>query len=172
MADPKEVIEIRDPEVNVEEIMERIRQRVQERRTNAKAQGLDYDRLTETRSALTSSGRRLGTDFYYDLYQARQSADSLWVSLSVMGNERYPQFLASLIGRVRHALHHLVIYYVNMLAGRQVAFNRSAIGAVSGLADANEEIAERVQNLEKEVVDLRERLAAYEANMAEKQVKQ
>jgi len=162
MTDPNEVIDIRTPEVNVEAIMERIRERVQQRRAKAQEQGLVYDRLTESGSPIDSTGRRLSSDFYYDLYQARQGADSIWVSLSVVGNNRYPQILNSLITRFRHALHHLVIYYVNMLAGRQISFNRASIGAIEELARANELMAERLAALEKEVEILSERLAGYD----------
>ena len=162
MADPGEVVDIREPEVNVEEIMARIRERVQQRRARAEAEGLAYDRLVDGDLAFDASGRRLGADFYYDLYQARQGADSIWVSLSVIGNQRYPQMLGAFITRIHHAAHQLVLYYVNMLAGRQVNFNRAVIGAVSGLAEANESMAERMEALEKEVADLRERLAQFE----------
>jgi hypothetical protein len=162
MTEPKEVIDIRTPEVNVEEIMERIRERVQQRRDKAQAQGLVYDRLTDTASSINPAGRKLSSDFYYDLYQARQGADSIWVSLSVIGNNRYPQFLNSFITRLRHALHQLVIYYVNMLAGRQINFNRASIGAIVELAEANELMAERLEALEKEIEVLSERLAQYE----------
>lgn len=159
--EPEDVIDIRDPDINVEEIMERIRQRIRERRKQAQAQGLDYDRLTD--GALGSpGGHRLPDDFYYDLHQARESAETIWVPLSVVGGGRYPQFLASLVNRLRGAAHQLVLYYVNMLAGRQIVFNRAAVSAVSGLAEAGEDAAQRLQRLEEEVASLRARLAALE----------
>jgi len=158
MIDPKDVVEIRTPEVNVEEVMEKIRQRVHARRANALRQGVDYDRLTSASPARTG-GRQLQSNFYYDLNQARQSADSIWVSLSVVGNSRYPEFVGSFVTRVRQSLHQLVIYYVNMLAGRQVNYNRANIDAVIGLAEAHEAAIERIETLEKEVAALREQLA-------------
>lgn len=156
--EPKDVVEIRTPDVNVEEIMEKIRLRVQQRRAGALSQGFDYDRLTDSSSA-HASGRQLRSDFRYDLNQARQSADSIWVSLSVVGNSRYPEVISSFVTRIRHSLHQLVIYYVNMLAGRQVNYNRATIDAVTGLAEAHEAAIERLDALEKEVSALREQLA-------------
>jgi hypothetical protein len=156
--EPKDVVEIRTPEVDVEEIMEKIRGRVHQRRATALSQGLDYDRLTNTSSS-HATGRQLQSNFYYDLNQARQSADSIWVSLSVVGNSRYPEVISSFVTRVRQSLHQMVIYYVNMLAGRQVNYNRATIDAVTGLAEAHEAAIERLEALEKEVAALREQLA-------------
>ncbi|MBI3957701.1 MAG: hypothetical protein HY328_02740 [Chloroflexi bacterium] len=161
MAEPEEVIDIRDAEVNVEEIMGRIRERIRQRRGQAQAQGLDYDRLVDGGAGRDVAGRRLSVDFYYDLYQARQSAETIWVSLSVVG-QRSPAFLGSAVSRVRRAAHELVLYYVNMLAGRQAVFNRSAVSAVSGLAASGEEMGERLEALEEEAAVLRERIAVLE----------
>lgn len=159
MADVQDVVEIRDPEIDVQEVMERIQQRVRQRREDALSRNLVYDRLTDSDASHNTAERRLSSDFYYDLYQARQSADSIWVSLSVLGNERYPKALNSAITRVRHALHQVVIYYVNMLAGRQVVFNRTATDAMAELAAANEKLSERLEALEKEVATLRAQAA-------------
>lgn len=163
MADVQDVVEIRDPEIDVHEVMERIQQRVRQRRQDALSRNLVYDRLTEMDASLNTAERRLSSDFYYDLYQARQSADSLWVSLSVVGNERYPKILNSLITRVRHALHLAIIYYVNMLAGRQVVFNRTVIDAMTALAEANEKMSERLEAMEKEVAALRAQIDQQES---------
>ena len=161
MVDPADVIDIRDPDIDVEEIMQRIRQRIRERRAQAQARGLDYDRLTD--GALDGGpDRHLSGDLYYDLHQARESAETIWVPLSVVGEQRYPRFLTPLLNRVRHAAHHLVLYYVNMLAGRQIVFNRAAVSAVSGLAEADEKTVERLLVLEQEVASLRERVAVLE----------
>jgi len=165
MAEPEEVIEIRDPEVNVEEVMGRIRERIRERRDQAQAQGLDYDRLVDGSAGKDVAGRRLSADFYYDLYQARQSAETIWVSLSVVG-QRSPAFLGSVVDRVRQAAHELVLYYVNMLAGRQTVFNRTAVSAVSDLAAVNENMSERLELVEQEMALLRERFGLLEKGEA------
>ncbi len=160
-AEPEDVIDIRDSDIDVEEIMERIRQRVRARRAQAQARGLDYDRLTDG-SLEGGSSRFLSGDLYYDIYQVRESAETIWVTLSVVGEQRYPKFLVSLLNRLRHAAHQLVLYYVNMLAGRQIVFNRATASAVAGLAEAGESTAERLRGLEQEVATLRAHLAALE----------
>jgi len=158
MSESKDTIEIRDPEVDVEEIMSRIRQRIQERRSQAQAQGLDYDGLVDDQATSFRTSGRFDPDLYYDLHQVRNSADTIWVSLSIV--ERQVPVVGSLLTRLRRELHSLVIYYVNMLAGRQVVFNRSVAGVLPALVDALDESQERVTALEKELVDLRQRVEA------------
>lgn len=154
-----DVIEIRDSEIDVEDIMARIRERIRNRRDQADAQGLDYDRLTKEHTSYNTDGT-LSTDFYYDLRQVRENADSIWVSLSVV--ERDIPLVGSLVTRARRMVHSLVLYYVNMLAGKQVVFNRSAASALSELASHSEGTGARIQELESEVEALRERIAALE----------
>lgn len=148
------VIDIRQPDVDVNEVMARIRARIQARRLAAQEKGLDFDRLPGYDETATRRGHLSG-DFYYDLHQSRQSAEEIWVSLSLMGDERYPRWLSAPIRRIRHAAHQLVLYYVNMLAGRQVVFNRSAVGALAEMADTIEQMAARLDALEREVQALR-----------------
>jgi hypothetical protein len=147
-------IDIRQPDVNVVEVMTRIRARLQARRLEAQEKGLDFDRLPG-HDELAARNGHLSGDFYYDLHQTRQGAEEIWVSMSLMGDERYPRLLSGLIRRVRHAAHQLVLYYVNMLAGRQVNFNRSAAGALAGMAETVEQMAARIEALEREVQSLR-----------------
>lgn len=147
-------IDIRQPDVNVVEVMARIRARLQARRLEAQEKGLDFDRLPGHDELAARSGHLSG-DFYYDLHQMRQGAEEIWVAMSLMGDERYPRWLGGVIRRVRHAAHQLVLYYVNMLAGRQVNFNRSAAGALAGMAETVEQMAARIEALEREVQTLR-----------------
>lgn len=159
MKNPEDVIEIRDPEIDVEDIMARIRERIRNRRDQAEAQGLDYDRLTDDRRTYDGDGE-LSSDFYYDLRQVRENADSIWVSLSVVGRDI--PIVGSLVTRVRRMVHSLVLYYVNMLAGRQVVFNRSVASVLSGLVSHTDTTEGRIQELESEVDQLRQRIAALE----------
>lgn len=154
-----DVIEIRDSEIDVEDIMARIRERIRNRRDQAEAQGLDYDRLTDERVSGNTDGT-LSSDFYYDLRQARENANSIWISLSVV--DRDIPLIGSLVRRARRIVHSLVLYYVNMLAGKQVVFNRSAASVLSDLASHSEGTDARIQELEAEVEALHERIAALE----------
>jgi hypothetical protein len=159
MPDVEQVIDIRDPEINVEEIMARIRERLRQRRTQASAQGLDYDRLVGDDRTVASG--TLSTDLYYDLHQLRTTAESIWVP-SAMRDRHFPPLINSVLFRLENLFHRLALKYVNMLAGRQVVFNRAAVGVLTGTLRALEQNQARVETLEKQVSELRECLAKFE----------
>ncbi|MBI4787804.1 MAG: hypothetical protein HY782_12230 [Chloroflexi bacterium] len=162
MTDVQQVIEIRDPEINVEETMSRIRARIRERRAQAEAKGLDYDRLAGEGLPAVGAGS-LGADFYYDLHQIRTNAESIWVSLA-MRDRRIP-VLNPLLYRIEKLLHRLALKYVNLLAGRQVVFNRATASVMSGMAHALEQNDARAKALEKDVSALQARLAKLEQTL-------
>jgi hypothetical protein len=160
MAQLDDVIEIRDPDIDVEEIMTQIRKRIQQRRAEAQGQGLDYDRLVDDNSYAPHAVDQSDSELAYEIYQVRSTADTIWVSLSIAGR-RVP-LIDGLVARVRRELHNLVIYYVNMLAGRQVAFNRSAANVLLRLVETRNESRDQIAALEEEVAGLRQRLEAME----------
>ena len=152
MIDPQEVIDIRDPEINVEEIMQRLRERIHQRRLNARAEGKETHYLLQSEASASSENPFSG-EFYYDLRLLREQAESIWVSPSVVG--RPLPLLNRLWLRVRRAAHELVIYYVNMLAGRQVTVNRTTANLLGELVQVVETLAKRVETLERELAELR-----------------
>lgn len=156
MAD--QVIEIRDPEINTEEIMARIRQRIRERRAQAEGRGLDYDRLVDDPSRAESG--RLASDLYYDLNKMRSTADSLWVSVQLY--DSHLPLVNAWYMRIKGKLHGIVVDYINRLAGRQVAFNQTTEHVLSGMVHAFEDNDARVEALEKQIIELRDRLAKFE----------
>lgn len=159
MSDVDPVIEIRDPEINVEEIMARIRERLRQRRAQASAQGLDYDRLIG--EARTADAGMLDTDLFYDLHQLHTSAEAIWVP-SAMRDRHFPPVINSVLFQLENLFHRLALKYVNMLAGRQIVFNRAAVEVLTSVSRAREQDAARLEALEKQVSELRERLAKFE----------
>ncbi|MBM3128956.1 MAG: hypothetical protein FJ009_10105 [Chloroflexi bacterium] len=159
MSDVEQVIDIRDPEINVEEIMARIRERLRQRRAQASAQGLDYDRLVDDERVIASGA--LSADLYYDLHQLRTTAESIWVP-SAMRDRHFPPLLNALLFRTENLFHRLALKYVNMLAGRQVVFNRAATSIVTSVLRQLEQDDAHIETLEKQVKELRERLAKIE----------
>jgi hypothetical protein len=157
MTETEQIIEMRgDPEINVEEIMQRVRERVRQRRALAAEQGLDYDHLMDDRADAHPAGR-LSADLYYDLHQLRTNVDAPMVSLAM--RDRQFAIFNALLFRIERLLHRLVIKYSNVMAGRQVVFNRASVHVITELARALEEDGARIAELEKQVTDLRERLA-------------
>lgn len=132
--------DIRDPEVNVEEIMTRIRERIRQRAQAAEANGQHYGL-----PSLTAS-RKLPAELYKLLDQTRASAASVRVPLAAS---------SGLAGKVRKVVHQLVVYYVNMLADKQIVFNRASANTHKQLAQALEAALARIEVLEQDIASLR-----------------
>jgi O-antigen chain-terminating methyltransferase len=157
------IIEIGDPEIDVEKIMARIRENIRRRREEAKQRGLDFDNMASgTYEGL--EGGRFNSELYYELHQVNSLYDRILVGPSIV--PRHFPLLGKLVSRLRRELHNLVIYYVNMLGGRQVAFNRAVVNVLNKLIEQLDEKIE-VDDLRKEMEEIRRRLANLEAKMEE-----
>jgi hypothetical protein len=162
--DLNEIIENRDPEIDAEAIMRQIRENIRQRRAQAEAQGLDYEAFVEGLYASQVTAR-FNHSLYYDLRRMSVGYDKVGVGLSLT-ESRLP-LIAPLVQRFRKALHHLVIYYVNILAGQQARFNEYVVRALTGLVKELEEgpTPTEVEALRQEVAQLRARLEQLEAGI-------
>jgi len=162
--DLSKIIEIRDPEIDAEAIMRQIRENIRQRRAQAEGQGLDYEAFVEGlyTSQVTA---RFDHSLYYDLRRMSVGYDKVGVGLSLT-ESRIP-LIAPLVQRFRKALHHLVIYYVNILAGQQARFNEYVVRALTGLVKELEEgpTPTEVEALRQEIAQLQARLEQLEAGM-------
>jgi len=158
MAELAHVIEISAPEVNGEDIIARIQKRIPQRRTEAEAQGLDYEHLVGGTAMGFSPG------LHYDLYLARKRADTIEVPLSLV-KSKVP-VLGRLFTRLRLELHGLALHYVNTLAGRQVVFNVAASSVLSQLIGELEEREDQIARLEAEAASLCQRVEILEQFLA------
>ncbi len=157
----EDVFEFRDTEINAEEIMARIRERIAARRALAASRGLDYESLAEghdlvlapaaqAAGALSNRAQLLAVG--QDVARTRQNADSIFVPVSLIG---YGLPGYSLIRRVRTVFHRLSVYYTNLLAGKQAVVNRSHSDALAGLLAALEDAHRRIDVLQSDVDRLR-----------------
>jgi hypothetical protein len=161
MSEVRDAIEILAPEVNREEVIAELENRIQQRRLQAQAEGWDYDHLVKGQAEDLSGSGRFGPDLCYDLYQAGRSADAIGVSLSLK-ESRVP-VLGRLFIRLRRELHNLSVYYVNILARQQAVFNRAVLKILSQWIDELDESPQQVATLEAELSSLRQRIDALEA---------
>ena len=147
-----DIIEIRDPEVDVEEIMSRIRANIRARQ----ASGQRAPALPD--SGMSSLQNEGDGDLQYHLREARQAHDRIWVDLSLAPSPATQvPVLGRIWGLIREQAHRLVLYYLDKLASRQVGFNKHVVGALHELAAEKELLA-----LREEVAELRQRLTALE----------
>ena len=163
------VVEFRDSDIDSEAIMRRIRQKIRERRADAESRGLDYEAFVEGLYA-TQVSARFDHDLYYDLRRMSVGYNKIGVGLSLT-ESRIP-ILGPIIQRIRRALHQLVIYYVNQLAGQQARFNEYAMRALTSMTKTLEEGADvdDLDALREDVIELRERVRALETELGSRRV--
>ena len=157
-----DTLQIGAPGVNVEEVMAQIRANIKQRRIDAQARGLDFDKLAQGRYH-QFSGERFSDETYEGLYNAHFAADKTMTSLLV--TEQPWPIIGGFVKRIREALHSLVVFYVNRAADRQVGFNSAITKAVSQIVNDLEREAETDDNA-KRIALLEARLAQLEQQLA------
>lgn len=153
--DLEEIVEIRDPGIDREAVFQEILDNLIRRRRLAREQGLDYEALARGQPASPHHGP-FSYDLHYSLKQMQASYNRIEVGLSLT-ESRIP-VIAPLVQRVRLALHRLVLYYTNRMAGRQSRFNEYTLKAMTDLIkeirDENEELRREISGLEERLEDL------------------
>ncbi|MCA9874947.1 MAG: hypothetical protein KC441_14860 [Anaerolineales bacterium] len=117
-----------DQQVNIEAIMQEIRQKILTDQTV---------RMPDGQPLVAIGGKRLPPEFYEHLYYAGLAYNRVGVKMNVT-RVNVP-IIGSLIEMLRRKLHELVLYYVNQIATQQVEVNYHLLRAVSILSQELEE---------------------------------
>jgi hypothetical protein len=160
----EEIIEIRDPEINVAEIMEEIRRNIRRRRSETQGEDVAFPAFAGL-SPATELTDELEKVLHHHLSEASLHHNKIGVALQFMPRP------VPLVGRLwtafRREAHNLVIFYVNTLAARQITFNDHVLRALNALAqmvvrESRVEVARlkaELQTLQKRVDQLEQRLS-------------
>ena len=147
----EEIIEIRDPAVDVEAVMRQIRANMHQRRLKAEAEGVD----------LEGFGAGLNVDVADSLSQ--ETRDNLQRLGASYNKTNVGLFLTAsrmpLLGfawqKVRQSLHHLVLFYANRVANKQAVFNRYVVHTLTALIQdltaGNGRLADQIEALQARV---------------------
>jgi hypothetical protein len=163
------VIEIKDPEIDVEQIMQRIRENIQRRRREG---GYDEPAFPVFSPEDLGDGSALAafdSQLLYNLRQANEHYNKIWVEVGM--DQAIPQDRIPVLGRLRQALkrrvQNIIIFWVNALARHQIVFNKYVVSVLNRLATrfAEAEQDEEVEALRAEVEALRDRVARLEARL-------
>ena len=144
----EEIIEIRDPAVDVEAVMNQIRANIRKRRMKAETGDLDL----ESFAGGLNSGQitSFGHDTDHSLCRLSATYNKINVGLALTASQ--VPVLGPLWQKVRRSLHHLVLFYVNMAASKQVVY--MFISLIKGLAEENERMKAEVNTLQARVAAL------------------
>ena len=105
-------------------------------------------------------------ELYYHLEQANLNYDQVLVELSVI--ESQMPLLGFFVNRFKRELHQLVVYYVNMVAERQVVVNDAVVQALNQMVerlDIDPPKEFDFGSLQQQIAELRERLEGLEAHV-------
>ena len=151
------VVDIRDPEIDVDALKRTLHDRLQARQAQARAQGQDYRHLVDDPVQPRESGAAV-VNLIETIQMLRELGDNLR-QIPTVTDWRVP-LANGLINWLKRPFHALAVMYVNNLAIKQVVVNRQVRWALMSIAETQLMDAERIAALEQEVEHLRERLAA------------
>ena len=144
---PNDLIEIHDPEIDLTQIMEQIRERIRQRREE-----LGYPRKSFPKfGAAAYPGEPESGDFDTDLYYHLRRANDLYYQIGVESSlAPSPTTSLPVVGRlwglIRREAHNLVLFYLGKSAQQQVAVNRHLVSTLNRM----------VTQLQQQQADLRE----------------
>jgi hypothetical protein len=165
--DPESIIQIEDPEIDVETVMARIREGLAER---ALEQDVEFPTFAVTR-ARRGADPRFPEELYYQLEQANLNYDQAWVELSLIETEL--PLLGPFITRFKRELHQLVVFYVNRLGERQVTMNDALVRTLNELVESleGEPAPEGLPHEAGEASSTQQQLAAMQQELAELRIR-
>jgi hypothetical protein len=117
-----------DEVINIEEIMQQIRQQIMARRATLASDG---------QPPVIVTGKRFPPEFYEHLYQARLAEEQFAVPVFVSRSSL--PLIGRLIDWLRGKFHELVVYYVNQSATQQIHATGHLLQALSILGQELEE---------------------------------
>ena len=156
---PDDLIEIQDPQIDVEQIMEHIREKMAQRRRD-----LGYDQMNfPSFGGVVFPGRPDDLPYDANLYHHLQLANKLYTEVATE-----PVLVASpatripILGRiwelVRFQAHSLILFYVNRAVDQQVNLQRHLISAVNLLTVESQKQQRDIIRLEGLLIRLRNQL--------------
>jgi hypothetical protein len=152
------IVEIHDPEIDVQAIMAQIRANLATRGQDDRAIHFPSFGPVAGGAGAVCDGDAgpLNAELYYNLGQLNLDYDQITVESTL--ETRPMRVVGPLVNRFKAEFHNLCVYYVNLLAGKQVGFNEHATRALNQLARELERKDTEVVALRQELADLRTRL--------------
>jgi hypothetical protein len=138
--------------------MARIRETLVQR---APDDDVEYPTYSAARAQSGDSPPRFAAEMYYQLEQANLNYDQVLAELSLV--EAHMPLLGAFVNRFKRELHQLVVYYVNMVAERQVVVNDALVHTLNHLVKGLE--SSTVENLQDQLAELQERVQNLEARV-------
>jgi hypothetical protein len=152
----RELIEIRDPEIDAAQVMEQVRERVRQRRAELGQPRTDFPVFGAAELLARPDDSQIDANLYHYLELANKSYNQFetGANLQLSPATRIP-ILGRVWSLVRRQAHELVLFYVNRNIEHQVAVNQQMVSALNLLTTSLEEQQRQIWQLEKEIEELR-----------------
>ena len=158
---PDDLLEIRDPEIDPEQIMSRIRERIHQRRSELGYEPGQFPSF----GGIVFPGKPDDIPYDPNLYYHLETANKIYLEVDTEPLlTSSPATRIPVLGRfwtlLRFAAHQLALFYVNRAITQQTNINRHMISTLNLLTATTQEQQRAIMDLEEEVKILREKLEA------------
>ncbi|MHB0877288.1 MAG: hypothetical protein ACYC5O_14725 [Anaerolineae bacterium] len=153
-----DLIEIRDPEIDVDAIMRRVREGVERKRREGLLPEKQFPRFGVALMPAEPAGEH-DVELYYHLQRSNDTCTDIGVDLSLADS---PFTTMPVVGRVwsmlRRQVHGLIVYYLGLLSRKQVRVNTHLVSTMNRLVAQSQSQAEEIAALRQQVAQLRQEL--------------
>ena len=155
---PNDLIEIHDPDIDVEEIMKEIRERIRRRRQEMGYPQQQFPTFGAAAYPGEPEAENYDEDLYYHLRKSNDVYSELDVNLMLSPSPaiRMP-ILGPLWKKIRKEAHNLVLFYLGKFAGKQVTVNRHMVSTLNRMALELQQQQTQIKNLTHEIEKLQEK---------------
>nr|WP_290667104.1 hypothetical protein [Ardenticatena sp.] len=145
---------VQDPEIDVDAIMQTIRQRIAERRARLGKPHRHFPSFDET--GMPEEPHDLPHDA--NLYHHLRLLNELYFAFPlepVLASSRTTQLplVGKIWARLRREAHNLVLFYVSRIIGHQIQLNRHIVGVLNRLVAENIALRRQIRELETRLAD-------------------
>ena len=156
---PDDLIEIRDPEIDAQEIVAEIRDKIDRRRKE-----LGYEHMIfPSFGAVVYPGRPGDIPYDPDLYHHLKLVNKLYTEVETQpALEASPALRIPVVGQlwqlIRREAHNMVLFYVNRSINHEIAVHRHVISVLNLLTAENQKLQRSILALSEELEQLRSKL--------------
>ena len=155
-----DLIEIRDPEINVNEIMDQIRDRIRRRRKELGYEKRVFPSFGGTAYPGEPEDMAYDPDLYHHLRLANETFANVETGAQLLATRAtHLPIFGHVWQRVRAYMHGIILFYVNRAITHEVNVNRHLISVLNQLATQSQAQQRRIAALEAEVQALRDQKA-------------
>lgn len=160
-----DLIEIRDPEIDSAAIMQRIRERLEQKRREGVLVDRRFPRFGVALMPEEPAGDH-DVELYYHLQRSNDTCADIGVDISLADSPftRMP-VVGPVWAKMRRQVHGLIVYYIGLLSRKQARVNTHVVSTMNRLVTTMQGQSEEIERLRAELADVSRRLAEAEAEL-------